>query len=230
MNTSSICRSGFRQLGVGRAFLGALALTISGCTYSGGELLYVLGLGSGRKVPAEFHLTHGPLMIFIDDIHERIDWPPARRVLFDELSQELLRHKAAKKIVPLSTVEQLQQSVPNFDERGCREIGELAHAEQVLWLEVRDYLADEEFFDADNAAYFVVTVKVINVLETQRRSRVRLWPRSPEGYLVTASMSGGEVSMEKKRDAIVKELCKRLAVEVAQLFYDHRAPDFERSK
>jgi hypothetical protein len=228
MSTSSICRTVSPRLAGRWGLVVALALPASGCTYSGGELLFALGFGSGRKVPAEFRLTDAPLMIFIDDIHEHIDWPPARRALFDELSQELLRHKAAKKIIPLATLEQLQQSVPKFDQRGCREIGEIAGAEQVLWLEVRDFVADEEIFDANDAAYVAVTVKVINVRETKRRSRVRLWPVSPDGHLVTASMSGSEVSIKKDKDDIVEELAKRLAADVARLFYDHRAPEFER--
>jgi hypothetical protein len=219
MNISSICR---------RPLLLGAVLLLAGCAYSGGELLFVLGVGKPRMVPAEFRLTEAPVMIFIDDVNERLDWPAAKRDLFDELSQELLRRKGAAKIVPLETVEQLQQSVPDFDKRGCREIGEMAGAAQVLWLEVRDFLASEDIFDADNAAYFAVTVKVVNVLETQQRSRVRLWPASPEGHLVVARMAGSEVSIAKTRGQIAKELSQRLAADVARLFYDHRAPEFER--
>ena len=120
--------------------------------------------------------------------------------------------------------------MPDFDKRGCREIGELAGAEQVLWIEVRDFLAEEQIFDASNAAYIVVTVKVINVLESQRRSRVRLWPTSPDGFLVTAKMNGSEVVTIGNKDAIGQELTTRLAGHIAMLFYDHRASEFERKE
>lgn len=208
----------------------AFSLPLGGCTYSGGELLYFLGFGQGQKVKAKFRLTEGPIMILIDDVSERVDWPAATRYLFDDLAQELLKHKAVHKIIPQQTVDHLRQSVPGFDKRGCREIGELGGAEQVLWIEVQDFFAEEQIRDAITAAYFSVTVKVISVLEKKSRSRVRLWPTSPQGYPMTVSMSGSEVSMAKSKDAISKELGSRLAVEIAKLFYDHRLGDFERER
>lgn len=205
-------------------------LAFGGCTYSGGELLYFLGFGQGQKVEARFRLTKGPVMILIDDVSERVDWPAATRYLFDDLAQELLKHKAASKIIPLQTVDHLRQSIPDFGKRGCREVGELAGAEQVLWIEVQDFFAEEQIRDATTAAYFSVTVKAINVLEKKSRTRVRLWPTSPQGYPMTVSMSGSEVSTAKRKDAISKELAGRLAVEIAKLFYDHRLGDFERER
>lgn len=205
-------------------------LLLSGCTYSGGELLYFLGFGKSRMIEAMFRLGQGPVLLFVDDVNERMDSPKAGRTFFEELSQELLRHAAAERIIPLRTVEQLRQTMPDFDKRGCREIGELAGAEQVLWIEVRDFLAEEQIFDASNAAYIVVTVKVINVLESEKRSRVRLWPTNPDGFLVTAKMNGSEVVTIGSKDAIGQELTTRLARHIAMLFYDHRAPEFERKE
>ncbi|MCH7883686.1 MAG: hypothetical protein IIC01_00415 [Planctomycetes bacterium] len=208
----------------------ACCLLLAGCTYSGGELLYFLGFGKPRMIEAVFRLSPGPVLVFVDDVNERMESPKAGRNLFEALSQELLRHEAAERIIPLRTVEQLRQTMPDFDKRGCREIGELAGAEQVLWIEVRDFLAEEQIFDASNAAYIVVTVKVINVLESQRRSRVRLWPTSPDGFLVTAKMNGSEVVTIGNKDAIGQELTTRLAGHIAMLFYDHRASEFERKE
>ena len=179
---------------------------------------------------AKFRLTDGPVMVLIDDTGQRADWPMATRYLFDEFSQELLRNKAAQRIIPPQTVDHLRQSVPDFDKRGCREIGELGNAEQVLWIQVQDFLAEEQIQDATTAAYFSVTVKVINVLEKESRSRVRLWPVSPQGHPITVTMTGSEASLAKTKDAISKELAKRLSVRVAKLFYDHRLGDFEREE
>jgi hypothetical protein len=181
-------------------------------------------------VAAEFRLTDGPVMILIDDTGERVDWPMATRYLFDELSQELLRNKAAQKIIPPQTVDHLRQSVPDFDKRGCREIGELGGAEQVLWIRVQDFLAEEQIQDAATAAYFSANVKVINVREKESRSRVRLWPVSPQGHPIIVTMRGSEAGMAKTKDAISKELAKRLSVKIAKLFYDHRLGEFERKE
>jgi len=223
-----ICRT--RCLSVWSALAVACAVALGGCTYSGGELLYALGFGRGQKVAAKFRLTEDPVMILIDDAGQRVDWPLAARYLFDDLAQELLRNKAVRKIIPHQTVDHLRQSVPDFDKRGGREVGKLAGAKQVLWIEVQDFLAQEQIEDATTAAYFSITVKVLNVLEEKNRSRVRLWPISPQGHPITVIMSGSEVSIAKTKDAISKELANRLSVRIAKLFYDYRLGDFEREQ
>jgi len=187
------------------------------------------GACGGQKVDAKFRLTAGPVMVFVDDVHERVDWPPARRYLWDDLSQELLRTQSATRVVPIETEESLRQTLPDFVKRSCREIGELAGAEQVVWIEVQDFLAEEDITNAANAAYFAVTVKVLNPMEKTDRRRVRLWPDSPEGHLLSAHMTGAAVVGAKTKDAIAKELTAKLAVNIARLFHDHELEDFEKS-
>ena len=208
----------------------ASLLAVTGCGYSQGELLYMLGFGRGRMVKAQFRLSDNPVLILIDDQSERVNWPAAKRYLTDELAQELIRNKAAKKIIPPQTPDRLRQTLPEFDRVGCRELGKLAGAEQVLWIQIQEFFADEEFVDAIEAAHFMVTIKVINVLEEQSRSRVRLWPASSAGAFVTAVMSGSDVARLKTKDAVSKELAARLADRIAKLFYDHRLGDFERDR
>ena len=53
-----------------------------------------------------------------------------------------LVNEAAKRIVPLATIEHLRQSETDFAKLSAREIGDRGGAEQVLWIEVRDYLGD----------------------------------------------------------------------------------------
>ena len=122
----------------------------------------------------------------------------------------------------------MRQSLPDFDSRGAREIGETAHAEQVVWIQVDDFLAEPQIQEAVVAAYFNVTVKVLNALEKERRARVRLWPTNPRGELVSVTLTGSEVAIAKTKDGIAKKLAEKLAVAAAKLFYDHRLGDFER--
>ncbi len=184
---------------------------------------------AGEKVEAKFRLTAGPVMVFVDDVHERMDWPPARRYLWEDVSQELLRTQSAMKIVPLESEETLRQTLPDFTKRGCREIGELAGAEQVVWIEVQEFLAEEDITDSTNAAYFGVTVKVLNATEKTDRRRVRVWPDSLQGQLINARMTAAAVASTKTRDAICRELSAKLAVSIARLFHDHQLEDFEKS-
>ena len=190
----------------------------------------VCGACGKQKVEAKFRLTTGPVMVFVDDVNERVDWPPARRYLWEDVSQELVRTQSAKRVIPLETEESLRQTTPDFVKRSCREIGELAGAEQVVWIEVQDFLADEEITDATNAAYFAVTVRVLNPAEKTDRTRVRLWPDSPEGHYLSARMTGGAVLKAKTKDAISKELTAKLAVQIAGLFHDHKIEDYEKSQ
>ncbi len=188
-------------------------------------ILAHLGSGRGAKVQAQFRLGDGPLLVFIDDVHDRADWPEARAFLFDELSQELLRHEAAKKIVPRESIDALRQADPDFNKKSCRLLGEQVGAEQVLWVEVRDFLAEEQITGIDPAAYFTVTVKVLNAMEKESRNRVRVWPVHPEGQTVTIGINSAEIQRLKTKDMIAKQLAVLLAVDIAKLFYEHREGD-----
>jgi hypothetical protein len=177
--------------------------------------------GQGEKVKAQYKLSDGPILVFIDDKNERIDWPAARRFLWDDLSQELIRTKSTLKVIPIETEDAIRQTNPDFGKLSCRKVGELAGADEVLWIEVQDFLVPEQITDATNAAYFNVTVKVVDPKQTER-SKIRLWPTSPEGQLVTANMTGGAVLEQKTKDAKSRILTAKLAVEIARLFHDHK--------
>lgn len=224
--TSSVMMPSRFQLRLTCALAGCLFL-LAGCGYSQGQLLYLFGFGRRAVVKAKFRLTEGPVLILVDDPSGRVDWPPATRYLADGLSQELIKHKAAGKIIPRRTLDNLRRRDPDFATRSCHQIGERAGAKQVLWIQVRDFYAQKEFSEPRNAAYFNVAVKVINPHEKKSRSRVRLWPMSPEGHDVTVALDGATVASAKTKDDIAKELSRRLAAEIARLFYDYRPGDFE---
>lgn len=205
----------------------AIALA-GGCGYNGGQLLYGLGFGRMKKVEAQFTLTPNPVMILVDDDGGQVKYPLAKRYIAEAVAQELLRNKAAQRIIPPETVDALRQVHPNFDKRGCREVGEMAGAEQVLWLQVQEMLVDENIGGATDAAYVSVTAKVINVLEKEDRSRVRLWPESAGGAPASASISGAKAVELKTTDAMAQYLAGELATKVAKFFYAYRPGDFEQ--
>lgn len=212
------------------SLLAGLLPTLSGCGYSQGQLLYMLGFGQREIVKAKFTLTKGPILVLVDDVSGRIDWPPAQKYLIDTLSQELIKQDGADKIIPRRTVQNLRRSRSDFDKLSCREIGELVGAEQVLWLEVQSYFGDSEFFEPTNAAWFAVTIKVIDPTQKKDRSKVRLWPASPRGKYISISLNGSEVAMAKTKDGIAKALAQRLAERLAKLFCDYRPGDFEQEE
>lgn len=201
-----------------------------GCGYSQGALLYMLGVGKRPMVDAKFELGDGPILILVDDPAGRVDWLPAIRYLTDELGQELIKREATGKVIPRETLDRVRRRHVEYGKLTCREIGELTKAQQVLWLEVKEFFAEEVFLEPKNAAYFAVSVKVINPAEKKDRRRVRLWPKSPRGYFATLSLDGITVARAKTKDAIARELAKALAVDIARLFSEYRPGDFEREK
>lgn len=211
-----------------RAWPAFLLLSLSSCTYGGGELLYNLGFGRQNAIPAEFRLTHGRLLVLVDDVAEQVDWPPALNALFDDLTQALLRNNAAGKIIPPETIEAHRRTMPDFNKLSCREIGELVEAEQVLWVETKDFMAEEDYADIGAAAHWTVSVRVIDPRQKESRTLVRLWPTSPAGEIITASLGSGEVISLKTKDAISKALAADLAENIARRFYDYTPGDTER--
>lgn len=204
-----------------------IAALIGGCGMGGGRLLWALGVGQGKKIKAQCKLGDGPVLVLVDDASQQVDWPLAPRELIDELSQQLIRHKATTKVIPRETIDVLRQSTQDFDKRGAREIGELAEADRVIWIETQGFLADEQVTEASSAAYWSVTVKVLNARETSQRARVRVWPDMMAGYPLNVSLSGALATRLKTRDAIARELASQLAAEVTKLFVDHKPDEFE---
>jgi hypothetical protein len=158
----------------------------------------------------------------VDDHGATITDPLFPRTFEGELAEELIKTKSAKRIIPPETLGALRQTVADFEKKGCRELGEMAGATQVVWIQIQGFYAEEVFSDASEAAFIQATVKVINVLEKENRARVRLWPVIATGTPVTATLDGPLVARLKTKPAISNELAARLARMVARFFHDHR--------
>ena len=213
------------------ALLVSMALPlIAGCTYTGGQLLFLLGVGKGKLIEAKFTLTEEPILIFVDDPGERITWPGSFAHIGDALAQQLLEHKAAKKIIPTATLQRVRQSEPEFEKFSCRKIGEKTGATQVVWIEVLDFLVTQDVYDTGHAAFVTVTIKVIDVKWEEHGGRARLWPKSPEGTAVVASLNANEVLELKTHNAISRSLAEALGERVAKIFYEYRLGDFDKEE
>jgi hypothetical protein len=235
MTTPSTCRplpAAAHRTGrrAARLLLSVAFLLIAGCTYTGGQLLYLFGVGKGKLMEAKFVLTEEPILIFVDDPGERISWPGAFEHISNALAQQLLEHKAAKKIIPNATLERLRQAEPEFDKLSCRQIGEKTGATQVLWIEVLDYLVTQDVYDTGHAAFVNVTVRVIDVKWKEHDGTARLWPKSPEGSVVAASLNANQVIELKTHNSISLALAGAFAEKVAKIFYEYRLGDFDKEE
>jgi len=206
------------------------ALACASCGQTGGQIFYLFGIGQTKKVPAQYKLSTGPILVLIDDPQERLDWPVANRMLFDAVTQELLRQEATETTIPWETLQGMRQADPDFAKLSARQIGEKAGADQVIWLEVQFFQAREELQELSEAGVFAVNLRVINPREKTSRSAVRLWPTGLDGYFVSARLSANEVDKFRTRDVIVQALAQRLAEKIVRLFHDHQLDAVEASR
>ncbi|MCH7701405.1 MAG: hypothetical protein IID37_06930 [Planctomycetes bacterium] len=200
-----------------------------GCGYTAGQALYWTGLFKGPKIEPEHILEDRVLLILVDDPDERVHWPQTMTYLAESMRRELLDHEVVSHVLAADTVYRLRAAHADFNTRGCREIGRMAGADRVLWLEVRDFYARQEISDIDVAARLAVTVKLIDAGEEEDRTKVRVWPVHPNGRRVSADLTAGEVTRAKGVDRIAHLLADQVADKVAKLFYKHTADDFDRS-
>lgn len=202
-------------------------ISAGGCGYSSGEALFMFGLFKRPTIEAEFKLTENQVAVLVDDTQEIAYWRETRDQLAEAVSKELAEKKAAKKVVSLTRVKHLRQLVHDYEDLSIREIGEKLDAEQVVSIQITAFEATLDPASITNAASMQVAVKVINVLEKKRRSKVRLWPMLPEGKTVRVELSAADVNRAKNRRGLIKELTNTLAVEIVKNFYDRKQQDFE---
>ena len=209
----------------GAALLAGVVLC-SGCGFSQGQLLWAMGFGSNVKVDAEFKLTRdGPVLVLVDDQEEQLYSPGTRIELGDKVGKELKAHGAVGELVPPAALARLRRQHLNFEERGCREVGQMAKAHQVLWIEVRDLHAEPEVDETISAARMSVTVRVVNAL-AEERGQERLWPVQREGHIVSTELHANEVMRAKTPPAIASKLADKMAEQIARLFYEHRLEEW----
>ena len=192
-----------------------------GCGFSQGQLLWAMGFGSGVKVKAEFELTpEGSVLILVDDPEERLYSPATRSELAEKLGKGLEAHDAVGRVVPQSGLQRLRREKLDYEEITCRQIGEMVEADEVLWVQVRDFYAEPEVDETISAARMAVAVKVIDV-HAKQRAEVRLWPVDREGRIVSTELHANEVIRAKTPEAISRRLTEKVAGEVGKLFYEH---------
>jgi len=211
---------------VGVLALGA-AVSTSGCGMAGGRAMYMAGLFRRPTIDAEFRFGKGPIAVVVDDFGEVCYWPGVSSALAERLILSLESNKAAKTIISNAAVNRLRKTDASFDEHSCARLGRLLGAEQVLLIEIRSFYASENPAESNAAARLGVAAKVINVLEKTDRRKVRLWPKSRDGRIVTTELSANDVSRAKTREGVLRELTTTAADNIVNFFHDRAMGDFE---
>lgn len=213
---------------VKRFFALAAGIGAAGCLVGCSEIAAALYfLRPPQKVTAEYKLPPGPVLVLVDDDQGLIQPPTARMLLVDALARELKAHNITDRVTTNEELARIRQAEPRFDQRGARELGQLAEADTVLLLSTQAFFLEDDLEIASVPAKFAVTVRVINA-RAEKADQVRLWPPETterEGRLVEAEVDPHTLRAGKNTAEAHAQLANALAVKVAQLFYDRRVEE-----
>lgn len=207
-----------RRLALVAAFL-LTAVGAGGCGQDFGALIYTLGLHPTQKIPAEYNINSGNMLVLVDDDRDLIQPTTAREVLVDELAKQLKEHGIAERVTTNEELAKLRQQEPRFDQRGAREIGQMANAETVLWLSTTGFTLNNDLEMVMTPARFAVSVRLLDV-KAEKSEDVRLWPTEREGRQVEVTVSAHDIRKCKDLKEAHTRIATALADEVAKLFYE----------
>lgn len=209
-----------RRTAAGLGLMLALVFGCAGCQALAAAA-YVSGIGSTRKIPAQFQLPEGPTVILIDDFLDVVQPPLAKDILHDRLIEELHNNHAVNS--PFTTREELarlRQRDPDFDKKTIREVGRMAGAETMIWIKPTTYDVHDNLDLAHSDGRFVAVVKVFNILEEDIQN-LRLWPGNRDGHQVMVTLSVHDIRASKSKAEVHRAIGAKMAEEVARLFYTH---------
>lgn len=203
-------------LGIGMAF----CLAVSGCGQQAGVLMYHMGLVKPEKIPAECELPKKPLLILVDDDWDLVHPRTACNELVDALAKQLKAHELIERVTTNEELAKLRQATPDFDRHAADEVGRMANADTVLWLQVVRFTMEDDLELAVSQTHFAVTVKLLNA-RAEKRDDVRIWPKGREGKLVEVKVSPHDIRRCKNIPEAHTLVAQKLADEIAKLFYEY---------
>jgi len=183
-------------------------------------MLYHMGVGGDQKVEAEFELPKAPTLILVDDDQNLVNPRTACDALVESLATELQQRGLVDRVTTNEELAKLRLAHADFDERGAREVGRLAHADTVVWIQIRRFALPEKLDRVMAEVPFAATVKVLNA-QAETRDEVRLWPEEREGSYVEVKVSPHELRRCKELAEAHRLMAAELARKIAELFYEH---------
>ncbi len=204
------------RLATDALFLCLLLLPSAGCVQLATMMAHATG---GDWIEPEFNLTHGRLLVLVEDPSGLVSQPRALRELHREISEKFLEFSVNSKIVPPEDIERIKRKERDYGRLSIREVGEKHGAEQVLYIRVDQFTLQAEEGAPLYKGLFTVRVKV---LSTEAERDVRLWPRDPSGRRVSVGTPPVATDSGKSESDVARELAVKMGAEVAKLFYGHR--------
>ena len=213
---------------------------LNGCA-GGSFLAYIFG--AGESIPAKYKLQDRDTLILVDDPDYRLGAPHMTNVVANNIRYHLQNQRDAdSKFMPTAKLVTLSDLTTagrltdqNLSKMTIEDIGSLAQAKQVIYVEVESASLYHETRQVTKPKASV-TVKVLDVVE-----RKRLFPAPPKmadsritppGYPVVVQLrfDGVDDSGGRGMETVLNQhLAEETGKKVAQVFYDHSKPPPGRS-
>ncbi len=203
---------------------GLLVLAIvaaSGCGPQIGALLYYAAPEAKSK--ADYKLSPSRLAILIDDPYGSLPRTDLSAHIHSTLVTELNTNKVPVTVVPMAEIARVEQSNRDFDKMSIRAVGEQVHADEVLYISILSFTVGD---DAKHGLYLGKAKAQVKVCSTERKSAVRLWPPTGDGYVIEVqqpSEQTEEWGNTRAADLYGQAVAERLAKRIAMLFHEHSA-------
>jgi hypothetical protein len=210
------------------AALAAFASALPGCNIVAPALYAVDGPG---KIPAEHELAEVRTVVFVDDRRNVFPRTALRTSIGEAIAKDLLGRKLVPSIVsPRDAIALARQKESGTKPLSISAIGRELDAQQVLYVQVVSFLLAGDG-ESDGSGVGVrptanCRVKVIDCVANTRTYPIGDIGES--GRLVTSRIR--EVDPEAfrtvaSRRAVEDRLAARVAIDVAELFYEHDRVD-----
>jgi hypothetical protein len=210
------------------AALAAVASILPGCNLAAPALYAIDGPG---RIDAEHELAEVRTVVFVDDRRNVFPRTALRTSIGEAIAKDLLGRKLVPSIVsPRDAIALARQKESGTKPLSIAAIGRELDAQQVLYVQVVSFSLTGDGASADSG-FGVRPTATCRVKVIDCAANVRTYPVGDigeSGRLVTSRIR--EVDTEglrtvAARRAVEDRLAARLAIDVAELFYEHDRVD-----
>ncbi len=197
------------------ALLTATTVSASGCAIFS---FLVATMVPKPKTPALFTLpAEQTVLVFPDDVVRQLAHAPAKRVLAERLSAELLGRKLVTNAVSYDQLLTLLTGQTQPAPVPIDTVTERLGADMSVYIDIRDFRLKESPADLVWKARMTAMVRVVAA------SGHELWPNDgTAGFEVTTEMPMMTNESDTFGDRLADELVAATADKIAKLFYEHR--------
>lgn len=155
------------------------------------------------------------MLVFPDDLHRRVNYPPVKRAVARKLNEMIVDKRLALAVVDYDKLTDLRSAEPEFNRLSVATIGRKLGADLVIYVDITEFSLRDSPVGTLWRGRFGGKVRVVDVQQG------RLWPDESAGHPVRVFEPTTENSSETYGAELSRKLATRLAEEICGLFTSH---------